>query len=419
MANSLKHAQKRLNDIKELANVHTETIDRLCYAKETLSVSLPVRMDDGKLSFYKAWRCRYNDIKGPTKGGIRFHADVDEDEVQTLAFWMTLKCALIDLPFGGAKGGVQVDSKSLSPMELERLSRAYVRALSHIFGSNYDIPAPDMYTDQMVMAWMSHEYNMLRGQHDPGAFTGKPLCLNGSKGRSTATGTGAFTVLKYLWEHFKITSEKPKVVIQGFGNAGRKFADLAQNEGYQIIGVSDSSGAIYSQNGFDVNDLRSIKSETGSVVNINSNNVEKIDQEDLLTQECDILVPAALADQITYENASKIKAKVILEVANGPTSYDADEVLRQRGINVIPDILANSGGVAVSHLEWVQNRLGEQWDEETVHNKLKARLESNAKKLSDLVKKHNIDFRQAAYCLALRRLGDAAEAHGTESFFSD
>lgn len=418
MGKHLNEARKRLEQSAELAKINAEVIKRLHYPAETLSASLPVRMDDGRLEFFKAFRCRYNDLRGPTKGGLRFHSSVTIDEVMTLAFWMTLKCAVVDLPFGGGKGGIKVDTKKLSNMERERLCRAYVAAFSDMIGMDHDIPAPDMYTGPMEMAWMVDEYYKTKGRHEPGAFTGKPISIGGSAGRSTATGVGAYTVLRALDNKLGIKPDMSRVVIQGLGNAGQTFARLAAKAGYTLVGASDSGGAVYAENGLDVDELIKHKGETGSVADFNGKDVHNIAGEELLTSDCDIAVPAALPDQINQKNAKEIQAKVILEIANGPTASSADEILRERGIDTIPDILANSGGVSVSHSEWVQNRTGERWSEEKVAEGLKHRLNRHTKEVCETAEQYCIDLRQAAYIVALKRLAGAGEARGTCEYFN-
>lgn len=420
MGEALSLARSRLKDAAKHLDVHEETLRRLSYPLETVAASLPVRMDDGRLEVFKAWRCRYNDLRGPTKGGLRFHPSVDHDDVMTLAFWMTMKCAVVDLPFGGAKGGICVDTKGLSPTELERLSRAYVEAFAHVIGSERDIPAPDMYTNPMVMAWMVDEYTKITKRHDPGVVTGKPVGVGGSAGRDRATGLGGSIVLEALAGHLGLDPETATIAIQGFGNAGTEFARLAGDAGYKIIAISDSSGAIHSGDGLDVQALSAHKCETGSVTDYaSSDSVEAIDGDDLLQIDCDLLVPAALGGQIVEDNAGNIAAKAILELANGPVSANADDILRERNVEVVPDILANAGGVMVSHMEWVQNRTGDRWSEDKVVDRLREHLTEEAKTVMSIAEEHDIALRKAAYVSALKRLGDAAEARGTSTYFAE
>lgn len=417
MGDMLTAARQRLEHAAQHAKVHEETLRRLLHPEETVAATLPLRRDDGTLEFYKAWRCRYNDDRGPTKGGIRYHLDVSIDEVMTLAFWMTVKCAVADLPFGGGKGGICVNSKTLSAMERERLSRAYVRAFAQVIGSRRDIPAPDMYTDAMVMAWMSDEYKALTGRHDPGAFTGKPLAIGGSEGRSEATGRGAFLVLSALADRLGVKPNSARIAVQGFGNGGSTFACIAQSHGYRIVAVSDSRGAVHSANGIDAAELEAVKLAGGSVTDYDGGGVERTDGRDFVAADCDVLVPAALPDVIDASNVDRVKAKVILEIANGPVQSAVDETLHRRGVQVIPDILANSGGVIVSWMEWVQNLGGENWELETVREKLKQRLEKQSLAVCRTADRHGIELRLAAYVLALERLAAAAEAHGSADTF--
>lgn len=419
MGKHLTAARKRLERVADLVDIDQEVVQRLRYPRETLAANLPVRMDDGSLRLFKAWRCRYDDTRGPTKGGIRFHPAVSADEVMTLAFWMTFKCALVDLPFGGAKGGVQVDTSELSPMELERLSRSYVKAFSQLLGPDRDIPAPDMYTNGMVMAWMADEYGAMTGRHTPEVVTGKPLPIGGSAGRDEATGRGAYHALRCLEERLDLAPEKSRVVFQGFGNGAFHCAKRLHDEGYTIVGVSDSKGTLFDPDGLDPSEVMQHKDETGSVTGgPTKSKGRELDPEDLLVQECDVLVPAALADQITDDNAEGIQARVILEIANGPVSADADESLDKKEIAVIPDILANSGGVIVSHLEWVQNKSGYFWDLDDVRGRLEQAVDRAAEDLLQTADDKDLTLRDAAYVLALGRLCEAARARGTESYFS-
>lgn len=419
MGDNLTEVRQRMMRAARYMDAHEEVVDRLCYPMETLAVSIPLRRDDGSLSQFKAWRCRYNNLLGPTKGGIRYHESVSADEVQTLAFWMTMKCAVMDLPFGGAKGGIQVDSTKLSTMEKERLSRGWVKAFQNLIGPDRDIPAPDMYTNGMVIAWMADEYSHLVNHHVSSVITGKPEALGGSKGRSTATGDGGFAVLDELRGDLNLATDQPTVVIQGFGNAGSVFARNAVANGYRVVGVSDSKAAIYCPDGLDIDGVIRHKSETGTVANFKQDNgVREVSSEDFLALNCDILVPAAMPDQITSENAGEISAKTILELANGPVSVKADEILRERGTDVIPDILANAGGVTVSHMEWVQNRVGESWDVGEVAERLDKKMREVARQVSKMRSEKDVDLKTAAYIIALKRLCEAGTARGTSDTFS-
>ncbi len=415
MGDLLTAARGRLKDAAELINIHSETLAYLQYPKETRAASLPIRMDDGSLEFFKAWRCRYNDLLGPTKGGIRFHSGVDQDEVMTLAFWMTLKCAVADLPFGGGKGGVQVDSTKLSAMEKERLSRAYVRAFASTIGPHSDVPAPDMYTNEVVMAWMSDEFAHLRGEKERAAFTGKPVSLGGSAGRSTATGSGAFFVLDQFMKS-DILDEKPETIaIQGFGNGAMTFARRAQEAGLKIIAVSDSKATITCPDGFDIDRLIETKESSGRVDKHEADNISLHDRDDILQVSVDIFVPAALGGVITKQVAQEMDCKVIIEIANGPVEPEADAQLAERNVYVLPDILANAGGVAVSHMEWSQNLGAERWGEKQVEERLEELMRLQTDNVLDLRAKHETTLRTAAYALALSRLNEVTSLISVDS----
>ncbi len=412
-------ARKRLKAAAKHLDVHPDIIEKLKYPKETLSASLMVRMDDGSSKAFKAWRCRYDDTRGPTKGGIRYHPRVNMDEVMTLAFWMTFKCAVAGLPFGGAKGGVSVDTKKLSKTELERLSRAYIQAFSRFIGPSRDIPAPDMYTNGIVMAWMADEYATMADQPSPAVITGKPIPLGGSLGRDDATGRGGCLVLRHLEKDLGLSPERSRIVLQGFGNASFHCARLLHADGYRIIGLSDSRSAVYDPDGIDPLAAMEHKQSKRGLAGCPSNGkLREMTNAELLEAECDVLIPAALENQIVLENAPNIKAPVILELANGPTSPAADKVLNEAGKTVIPDILANAGGVTVSYFEWVQNKAGYYWELPEVHNKLKSIMVPEARRIWDLALERNIDMRTAAYVHALDRIAAAVEAHGTKAYFA-
>ncbi|MEA2478101.1 MAG: glutamate dehydrogenase, partial [Thermoleophilaceae bacterium] len=347
----------RLEAAAAVAKVSDDTLERLRLPRSVLKVSIPVRMDDGSLCSFPGYRVRYNDKLGPTKGGIRFHPRVNVDEVQSLAFWMTFKCAALDLPFGGGKGGVTVDTKKLSLAELERLSRGYIERIADFIGPNVDIPAPDMYTNAMVMGWMVDQYSIIKRELTPAAVTGKPIPLGGSYGRDTATADGAFHVLSTLLPKLDAANstrrdgDAPSVAIQGFGNAGAQLASLLSNDGYKVVFASDSTRAVYSEKGLHVKDLRRAKDEDGELP---ASAGEEVDPDDFAGLDVDVLAPAAMENVITTDNADRVRARVILEVANGPTAIEADPILEEAGIAVIPDILANAGGVTVSYFEWAQ-----------------------------------------------------------------
>lgn len=356
---------------------------------------------------YPAYRVQFNSARGPYKGGIRFHPQVTEDEVKSLAFWMTLKCAVADLPLGGGKGGVTVDPKQLSEQELEKLSRAYVQAFHKHLGSNIDIPAPDVYTTPQIMAWMLDEYEKIVGFKDPGMITGKPLEKGGSLVRDIATALGGVYVLEEAVH--KLNLVQKTVAIQGFGNAGMNMAKLLTKQGYAIVAVSDSQGGIYNAQGLDIAQVISIKEKTGSVINYPA---QKITNEDLLTCNCTILIPSALENVITKNNAQNIKAKIVLELANGPTTPEADVILHKNKVLVIPDILANAGGVTVSCFEWQQNNAHVKWDAETVKKRLKEKQVSAFIQLWKVYSSNTYDFRTATYIHAIKKVIEAEKKRG-------
>ncbi|MCD6414455.1 MAG: Glu/Leu/Phe/Val dehydrogenase [Candidatus Diapherotrites archaeon] len=408
--NPFESAQKQLDEAAEVMHLKPEILEVLKHPKRLLTVNFPVRMDDGSVKVFQGYRVQHNDARGPTKGGIRFHPNVSLDEVKALATWMTWKCAVAGIPYGGAKGGVIVNPKELSEGELERLSRAFIQAIHRFIGPERDIPAPDVYTNPKIMAWMMDEYSRLVGKNTPGVITGKPLSVGGSKGRGTATSQGGVYVLNKALEKQGLKPEKTRVAVQGFGNAGSFAAIILANDGYKIVAVSDSRGGILNESGLDPEAVLKHKKETGSVTGFPGS--KKITNEELLELDCDVLVPAALENQITRENASKIKAKIVLELANGPTTPEADGILHKNGTLVIPDILANSGGVTVSYFEWVQNTMGYYWSEEEVKEKLKKIMEDAFEGVYVLMEKHKVNMRTAAYMLAVRRVADAMEARG-------
>ncbi|NOX44058.1 MAG: Glu/Leu/Phe/Val dehydrogenase [Gammaproteobacteria bacterium] len=412
-------ARERLSLAAEYLTIDPDVLQKLRYPKETLSVCLLVRMDDGSRRSFKAFRCRYDDTRGPTKGGIRYHPAVNIDEVMTLAFLMTFKCAVANLPYGGAKGGISVDANQLSRSELERLSRAYVKAFAHFIGPERDIPAPDMYTNSMVMGWMADEYSAMVGQPSPAVITGKPLELGGSLGREDATGRGGYLALRHLESDLHLVPEKSRVILQGFGNVAYHCARLLHGDGYKIVGVSDSRGAIYDPDGMDPIAIMEHKRSVGTVSGAPTNGTcKEMDNSELLEQDCDVLIPAALEGAITNQNAHKIVAKIIVELANGPVAPEADEILDKKGIIVIPDILANCGGVTVSYFEWVQNKAGFYWDLEEIHRRLESIIVPETRHVWSIKTEKQVDMRTAAYILALDRISSAIAAHGTKDYFA-
>ena len=401
MQNPFQNAMSQLDKVAKIKNFNSEFIARLRQPDRDIKISIPVRMDDGSLKIFEGYQVEYNNALGPYKGGIRYHQDTEINEVKALAFWMVLKCAVAGIPMGGGKGGITVNPKELSKGELERLSRAWVRKLSDILGPKKDVPAPDVNTTPEIMAWMNDEYQKITGDKTGMMITGKPLGKGGSEGRDTATAQGGFFVFETLKKELKLP-EKCKVVIQGFGNVGSYAALIWNKAGHDIVGLSDSKNGIYNEKGFDIEKLMKYKKDTGSLSGFP--NAKEITNKELLETECDLLIPAAFENQITGINAKKIKAKAILELANGPIAPEADEILFKKGIPVVPDILANSGGVTVSYFEWEQNLKGEHWSEKEVFDKLQPMLEDSAKKIVEKAKESNTDLRRGAFILALERI---------------
>lgn len=417
MDDLLSGALSRLDEAAKYVEVDSEVLEKLKYPKETLSVRLSVRMDDGSRRSFPAWRCRYDDTRGPTKGGIRFHPNSNVEEVTTLAFWMTFKCAVMNLPYGGGKGAVKVDPHCLSKSELERLSRAYVQAFAGMIGPDRDIPAPDVYTNSMIMGWMADEYSSIVRQPSPAVITGKPLPLGGSLGRDDATARGGYYLLKHLEADLGLVGTDKRVVVQGFGNAGFHIARLLQADGYRIVGLSDSRGAIVCEDGLDPLAVQAAKERGGSVTAYTAGGARVASETELLSMNCEVLVPAALEDQIHKGNAGNIKARIVLELANGPITPEADRILEEMGVIVLPDILANAGGVTVSYFEWVQNRQGYYWNLNEIHERLRAIMETEGRRVWDMRSAKGISMRTAAYAHALERLSSAIAAHGTQPFF--
>lgn len=434
-------ATRRLEQAAKFVELNVEAVERLRHPKSVLEVSIPVRMDDGSLRMFQGYRVRHDDTRGPTKGGIRFHPQVNLDEVKALAFWMTCKCAVVGIPFGGGKGGVVVDPKQLSPMELERLSRGFIDQIADFIGPETDIPAPDVYTNAMIMGWMFDEYSKIRRQHTPAVITGKPIPLGGSLGREDATGRGAYYCIKELERRKGWRPSEIRVAVQGFGNAGQHVARLLHADGYRIVAVSDSRGGIFRAEGLDIPCVIERKQSgrpvgaaysTRSVCDcpvcgctdchcgaVDAASGESITNTELLELDVDMLIPAALENEIAIDNAPRIKAPVVVEVANGPTTSDADVILTSKGTLVVPDILVNAGGATVSYFEWVQNRAGDYWSEAEVHKRLKVTMAREFNTIYEMMEERNIDMRMAAYAHALSRLSQAIESLGTSRFFSN
>ncbi|MEH6651375.1 MAG: Glu/Leu/Phe/Val dehydrogenase [Motiliproteus sp.] len=419
-------ALKRLRQLSDSAGIDSEVVASLMQPKALVKAALPVRMDDGSTRYFTGYRCRYNDVLGPTKGGIRYHPQVSQSEVQALALWMTIKCALVGLPFGGGKGGVIVQPKELSPMELERLSRAYVRAMADFIGPDVDIPAPDVYTNARIMGWMMDEYEAIKRSRSPGVITGKPIPLGGSLGRDEATGRGAYLCIRQLAHKRGWQPQNQRVAIQGFGNAAYNLGRLLQRDGYKIVAISDSQGGIFSEQGFDIDSLWAEKQASRKMRAVYCEQSvcqliehREISNAELLALDVDLLIPAALEGVITTDNVASIQAKTIVEVANGPIETGAEQQLDQRGITIVPDVLANAGGVTVSYFEWVQNRSGYPWSLEEVRQRLEQYMQQAFERVWSIAEEKQSSLRSAAYTSALTRISEATSAHGTRQYFNE
>ncbi|NWQ39264.1 Glu/Leu/Phe/Val dehydrogenase [Bacillus sp. EB106-08-02-XG196] len=374
-----------------------------------LNVRIPVRMDDGSVKVFTGYRAQHNDSVGPTIGGVRFHPKINEDEIKALSMWMSLKCGIADLPFGGGKGGILCNPRTLSLGELERLSRGYVRSISQVVGPTKDIPAPDMYTNSQIMAWMMDEYSRLRKFDSPDFITGKPLLLGGSEGREEAGALGVAICIEEAAKIRGLSIKGCRVIVQGFGNAGSYIAKFMHQSGAIIVGISDVYGALYDPDGLNIEYLLQRRDSFGTVTSLFDGTITN---EELLEQECDILVPAATSNQITAKNASSIKAKIVVEAANGPTTREATRILSEGGILLVPDVLAGAGGVTVSYFEWVQNKQGYYWDEKEVADKLREKMVSAFQQIYTISKKHNVNLRVAAYMVGVRKMVEASEFRG-------
>jgi glutamate dehydrogenase len=414
-----KQMEESLNLLTSTQVVINEALSKLGYNQEMyellkeplrmLTVRIPVRMDDGSVKIYTGYRAQHNDAVGPTKGGVRFHPEVDEEEVKALSMWMSLKCGIVDLPYGGGKGGIICDPRTMSMSELERLSRGYVRAISQIVGPTKDIPAPDVYTNSQIMAWMMDEYSILREYDSPGFITGKPIVLGGSQGREKATAQGVVICIEEAAKKRGIDIKGARVIVQGFGNAGSFLAKFMHDAGAKVIGISDAYGALYNPDGLDIDYLLDRRDSFGTVTTLFENTITNAE---LLELDCDILVPAAISNQITAKNAHNIKAKIVVEAANGPTTLEATKTLTDRGILLVPDVLASSGGVTVSYFEWVQNNQGYYWSEEEVNEKLHKVLVKSFNNVYDTAQQRNVNMRLAAYMVGVRKMSEASRYRG-------
>jgi len=408
--NPYENALKQLDDAAKLLRIDSGMHEFLRTPKRILTVSVPVKMDSGKVKVFVGHRVQHNDARGPYKGGIRYHPAVTLDEVKALATWMTWKCAIADIPYGGAKGGIACDPKRMSEGELERMTRRYGYMISDIIGPYQDIPAPDVYTGGREMSWIMDTYSQLKGQVTPGVITGKPLEIGGSEGRAEATGKGLAFCVREGAKKVGLKVKGADAVIQGFGNAGTYAAQFLDEMGATVIAVSDSKGGIYNKKGFDVKKLIEYKAKNKRVGGFPS--AKQITNKELLELDCDILVPAAYENQITKSNAPNIKAKLIAEAANGPTTPEADEILYEKDKLVIPDILANAGGVTTSYYEWLQNLSRDYWDHDTVINRLEKNMVKAFNDVYKSAQEYKVDMRKGSMVLAVRRVLDAIKARG-------
>lgn len=408
-ADPFKNATRQLEDVSRLIEIDESVLEILKQPKRILIVNIPVRMDSGKIQVFKGYRVQYNDILGPFKGGIRFHPDVNLSEVKALAAWMTWKCSVVGIPFGGGKGGVVVDVKKLSQGELERLSRGYIQALRDFIGPQRDIPAPDVYTDPQIMAWMMDEFSRMHGYNIPAVVTGKPINVGGTRGRTFSTSQGGVYVFEKMIEKLKMDPQKISIAIQGFGNVGYFVADILCALGYNVVAVSDSKGGILlndpEQKSLNAREVLKYKEENGSVVGYPK--TKDISNEELLALEVDVLIPAAMESVITEENVGDIKSKLIIEMANGPVTPEADRILESRGVLVVPDILSNAGGVIVSYFEWVQNLQNYYWSEKENISRLKNIIEEAFEEVWNKKEALGCSMRLAAYALAVDRVAKA------------
>ncbi|AIY04947.1 NAD-specific glutamate dehydrogenase [Planococcus sp. PAMC 21323] len=410
---------ENLNLLTSTQDVIKTALDKLGYEEamyellkepmRMLEVRIPVRMDDGKTKVFTGFRAQHSDAVGPTKGGVRFHPDVNREEVIALSMWMTLKCGIVELPYGGAKGGIICDPREMSMHEIEKLSRGYVRAISQFVGPNKDIPAPDVFTNSQIMAWMYDEYSKIDEFNSPGFITGKPIVLGGSQGRDKATAQGVTICINEAAKKRGLDMQGARVVIQGFGNAGSFLAKFLHDAGAKVVGISDAYGALHDPDGLDIDYLLDRRDSFGTVTTLFDNTITN---KELFELDCDILVPAAIANQITKENANDIKASIVVEAANGPTTAEATKMLTERGILLVPDVLASSGGVTVSYFEWVQNNQGYYWTQEEVDEKLNKKLIDAFENVYNVATTRNIDMRLAAYMVGARRTAEASRFRG-------
>ncbi len=408
--NIFKIVQGQIKEAVQLLGIDYTVYEILKEPERVIEVSFPVKMEDGSIKVFKGLRSQHNNALGPYKGGLRFHPTVELDEAKALSMWMTIKCAVVGVPFGGAKGGVECNPKELTIREQERISREFIKNIASDVGPEKDIPAPDVYTNPQVMAWMMDEFSKIRGYNNFGLITGKPLIVGGSKGRTEATGRGCVVVAREALKALEYNISDVRVVIQGFGNAGSVAAKLFYDMGAKIIATNDSSASIYNPDGINPYELSDHKYETGSVKNFPDTQV--ITNDELIAMECEVLIPAALENQITGANAGNVRAKIIAEAANGPTTPEADKILFESGILTLPDILANAGGVTVSYFEWVQNLMNYYWSEDEVNERMEQMMMDAFEACYKTYLTYNVNMRLAAYLLAVQRLGEAMRIRG-------
>ncbi|WP_048602340.1 Glu/Leu/Phe/Val family dehydrogenase [Rubeoparvulum massiliense] len=407
--NLLKSTQIVIKEALDKLGYHQSMFELLKEPIRFLTVRIPVRMDDNSVKIFTGYRAQHNDAVGPTKGGIRFHPDVTEDEVKALSIWMSLKSGIVDLPYGGGKGGIICDPREMSFRELERLSRGYVRAISQIVGPTKDIPAPDVFTNSQIMAWMMDEYSSIKEHDSPGFITGKPLVLGGSHGRESATAKGVTICIREAAKWRGINLEGARVIVQGFGNAGSFLSKFMHDAGAKVVAISDVYGALYDPNGLDIDDLLERRDSFGTVTKQFTNTLTN---KEMLELDCDVLVPAAIENQITKENAHRIQAEIIVEAANGPTTLEATKILTERGKLIVPDVLASAGGVTVSYFEWVQNNQGYYWSIEEVEEKLEQVMVKSFNNVYQTAQTRQVDMRLAAYMVGVRKMAEACRFRG-------
>jgi len=410
--NPLDVAMKQVDIAAEKLKLDPGLVEKTKHTKRELIVHFPVKMDDGNVKIFTGYRVQHNVTRGPGKGGIRYHPDVDLDEVRALAMWMTWKAAVVNIPFGGAKGGVQCNPKNMSMQELEKMTRRFTWEIAMMIGPDQDIPAPDVYTNPQVMAWIMDTYSTMKGYAVHGVVTGKPLELGGSLGRYEATGKGVFITAQEAAHHKGIPIEGARVVVQGCGNVGGIAAQYFDRAGAKVIAISDSKSGVYNENGLNISQVLNCKQRYSCLITPEARGGEEITNEELLELDCDILVPSALENQITEKNVSKIKTKIIAEGANGPTTPEADKVLYDRGIFMVPDILANAGGVTVSYFEWVQNLQELLWNEEEISERLTRILKRAFNEVIDISQREKVDMRTAALMLGIGRVVEATKLRG-------